>query len=152
VDPGGPAFVEQVAGKQAVPVVTLEDDSVLVRWRALTASRNLVEKLRSHPKIRIRYRTGIDAFLGEDRFEGIRVRSLDSEAIEMLTPAGVFLFIGMAPNTAYLRGSVELDCWGFMRTSPTLETSLKGVYARGNLRPGSTKQVASAARTGRPSE
>ena len=59
-------------------------------------------------------------------------------------PAGAFIFIGLDPNTGFLKGSVELDQWGFVRTDRTFETSMHGVFAAGDVRAGSTKQLASA--------
>jgi thioredoxin reductase (NADPH) len=59
-------------------------------------------------------------------------------------PAGAFVFIGLSPNTAFLKGKVDLDQWGFVATDATLQTSLSGVFAAGDLRAGSTKQLASA--------
>ena len=56
----------------------------------------------------------------------------------------MFVFIGLDPNTDFLRGVVDLDQWGAIKTSATLETNLKGVFAAGDVRAGSTKQVASA--------
>ena len=50
----------------------------------------------------------------------------------------------MQPNTEFVRRSVEVDERGFIKTSPTLETSVRGVFAAGDVRAGSTKQVASA--------
>ena len=63
---------------------------------------------------------------------------------EELTPAAVFIFIGLDANTGFLRGVVDVDQWGAINTSETLETSMQGVFAAGDVRSGSTKQVASA--------
>lgn len=58
-------------------------------------------------------------------------------------PAGVFVFIGMQPNTGFLDGAVELDQWGFVTTNH-FETSMPNVFAAGDVRAGSTKQLAAA--------
>ncbi len=107
-----------------------------------------MEKIRSHPKVQVRYRATVEEFLGDGQFEGIRVRNLGNGAVEHLTPGGVFVFIGMEPNTQFLKGTLDLDRWGFILTGPTLESNLKGVFACGDARAGSTKQVASAAGEG----
>ena len=54
------------------------------------------------------------------------------------------MFIGLLPNTDFLKGLVELDRYGFVATKTNLETSMEGVFAAGDCRSGSTKQVASA--------
>jgi thioredoxin reductase (NADPH) len=59
-------------------------------------------------------------------------------------PAGVFVFIGLTPNSGFLKGAVETDQWGFIQTDATFQTSMPGVFAAGDVRAGSTKQLASA--------
>lgn len=62
---------------------------------------------------------------------------------------GVFVFVGLAPNTDFLKGSgIELDEVGFIKTDSKLETNIPGVFASGDVRSGSTKQIASAAGEG----
>ncbi|MFQ6029592.1 MAG: FAD-dependent oxidoreductase, partial [Dehalococcoidia bacterium] len=51
---------------------------------------------------------------------------------------------GLSPNTAFLKDVVELDQWGFIKTGHDLQTNVAGVFAAGDVRAGSTKQVASA--------
>lgn len=58
---------------------------------------------------------------------------------------GVFVFVGLAPNTDFLDGSgIELDNAGFIKTDTKLQTSVSGIFASGDVRSGSTKQIASA--------
>ena len=62
---------------------------------------------------------------------------------------GVFVFIGLKPNTAFLKGSkVELDARGFVITNQDLETAMPGVFAAGDVRSGATMQIASASGEG----
>ena len=63
---------------------------------------------------------------------------------EELFPAAAFIFIGRDPNTAFVKDIFEADKWGFITISETMETSMEGVFAAGDARGGSTKQVASA--------
>ncbi len=58
---------------------------------------------------------------------------------------GVFVFVGLAPNTEFLDGSgIELDEAGFIKTDAKLQTSVSGIFASGDVRSGSTKQIAAA--------
>lgn len=61
---------------------------------------------------------------------------------------GVFVFIGLSPNTGFLPERIERDRYGFLSTDATLMTSVPGVFAAGDVRAGSTKQVISAAGEG----
>ena len=56
----------------------------------------------------------------------------------------MFVFIGLQPNTQFLQDTVKMDRWGFILTGDTLVTSVSGIFAAGDARNGSTKQVASA--------
>ena len=61
-----------------------------------------------------------------------------------MKPGAAFIFIGLDPNTDFLGGVVDLDERAFIVTSDTLETNIPGVFAAGDARVGSTKQVARA--------
>ncbi len=110
----------------------------------LGASQVLQEKAANHPQMEIRLGTTVEEFRGNGKLASVVVKSVDTGKVEELTPAAVFIFIGLDPNVDFLRGTVDLDRWGFITTGQNLETSLEGVYAAGDVRAGSTKQVASA--------
>ena len=110
----------------------------------LGASQILQEKAASHPQIEIRLSTTVEEFKGNCKLSSVVVKDVNTGEIEELRPGAAFIFIGLLPNTDFLRGTVDLDQWGSITTGPTLETSLEGVYAAGDARAGSTKQVVSA--------
>ena len=122
--------------------------TMLVRGPALTASQIVIDKVEEHPEITVRYNTEITEFKGEGRLGGVVVRDRESGATEELSPAGVFVFIGLSPNSGWLPDAIERDEQGFIVTKPTLETSVPGIFAAGDVRKGSTKQAASAAGEG----
>ena len=80
-------------------------------------------------------------FIGEKHLEGLVVETPKGE--ETLRPAAVFVFIGLKPNTDFVKGTVHLTKEGFI-DAPEFTTNLRGVFAAGDARAGSTKQVASA--------
>ena len=90
------------------------------------------------------HRTNLPLMRVNGKLTSVVVKSVDTGDVEELTPGAVFIFIGLDPNVDFLRGTVDLDRWGFITTGQNLETSLEGVYAAGDVRAGSTKQVASA--------
>ena len=84
-----------------------------------------------------------EVLIRDDKFAGIKTTT-DGVQTE-LTADGLFVFIGLIPNTQFLAGSgVELDPAGHIITNEDLETSAKGVYASGDVRSGSTMQIATA--------
>ena len=118
--------------------------TVLERGNRLNASQILQEKAASHPQMEVRLNTTVKEFKGNSKLSTVVVESGDTGKTEELTPGAVFIFIGLDPNTQFLRGVVDVDQWGSIKTSETLETSMQGVFAAGDVRAGSTKQVASA--------
>jgi len=119
--------------------------TILVRGSRMTASKIARDKLPQYPNLSVRYKTEVTGFEGEGgHLKAVRVRDEESGAEETLPTAGAFLFIGLSPHTEFLKGTVDLDPHGFIQTSDTLETSLPGVFAAGDCRHGSTKQIAAA--------
>ena len=82
------------------------------------------------------------------KLSSVRVGNLEDGKVEELHPDGVFVFIGLTPNTDFLPATIRHDQWGFIVTDATLQTSLEGVFAAGDVRQGSAKQAASAAGEG----
>lgn len=123
--------------------------TILVRGEGLSASAVVREKVAECGTITVRTHTVVEAFEGaHSHLTAVRVRDTASGATETLHPAGVFVFVGLRPNTPFLAGIVNLDGRGFILTDAGLQTSMAGVFAAGDARVGSTKQVASAAGEG----
>ena len=111
----------------------------------LAASQILQEKAaEKYPMIEIRLNSAVQEFKGSGHLESLLVLDRTTGNVEELFPAAAFIFIGLDPNTDFIKDTVETDKWGFITTSGTMETSLEGVFAAGDARGGSTKQVASA--------
>ena len=115
--------------------------TILVRGDKLTASKIYHDKVMNHPKIEVRFGVQVKKFLGSKHLEGVVIQTPKGE--ETLQPSAAFVFIGLKPNTDFLKGTVALTKEGFI-DAPDFHASLKGVFAAGDARAGSTKQVASA--------
>ncbi|MCH7761144.1 FAD-dependent oxidoreductase [candidate division TA06 bacterium] len=114
----------------------------------LKASQILQEKVRSNPQMEVILDTAVQEFKGKEKLEGVTIKNNETGEVKELHPEGVFIFIGMSPNSEFLKGVVDLDEWGFIPTRKNLESSLPGVFAAGDGRQGSTNQAASAAGEG----
>ena len=111
----------------------------------LKASALLQEKIRSDPKFNILTNTEVTEFRGEGgKLKTVVAKDRATGETMELQPAAAFIFIGLKPNTGFLEGAVDFDQWGFIKTDETFQTSMPGVYAAGDVRSGSTKQLASA--------
>jgi thioredoxin reductase (NADPH) len=137
------------AGEESLFLTRFADKvTILVRGEAMTASKIVIDKLAETPKIDVRTNTEVQALHGENRLSGLTIRDRKSGATERIDPAGVFVFIGLSPNSDWLPGEIKRDQYGFIVTEATLETSMRGVFAAGDVRKGSTKQAAAAAGEG----
>ncbi len=117
---------------------------IVERSPALTASALLQDKIRSHPSFEVHTGIELQGFVGDGHVEKVLAKDLQSgESLEW-SPAAVFVFIGLDPNSGFLAGTAEVDRWGFITTDEAYRTSLPGLYAAGDVRAGSTKQLAAA--------
>lgn len=87
-------------------------------------------------------------FKGNKKLQTVVLRNQESGEQREIHPAGVFVFIGLNPNTDLVKGLVETDDRGFILADGMLQTSIHGIFAAGDCRAGSTKQAASAAGEG----
>jgi len=87
----------------------------------------------------------------EDRTEidHVRIKNVETGQTEDLQVDGVFLFVGMVPNTGFLRGAVEMDKAGYVACDPvTMRTSMPGVFVAGDCRQQAAMQLATACADG----
>jgi thioredoxin reductase (NADPH) len=118
--------------------------TILERGKEPKVSAALQEKVAERDDIQLLTETVIEEFKGEGKLESIVVKDRSTGETREMRPGAVFVFIGLLPNTGFLQGVIELNEYGFIITRSSLETSLPGVFAAGDCRAGSTKQVVSA--------
>ncbi|MGC8461504.1 MAG: FAD-dependent oxidoreductase [Candidatus Dormibacteria bacterium] len=114
----------------------------------LRASTLVQEKVRNHPKFDIHTGAAVESFIqgADGSLGGVQLRIAGEEVT--MHPDGVFVFIGLEPNSVFLRNSLSLTSDGFIATDERFATSLPGVFAAGDVRKGSTKQLGAAAGEG----
>lgn len=117
---------------------------VLERGPQLKAGSLLQEKARSHAKLDVRTNTEVTEFRGDGKLNAVIARDRETDETLEFRPAAAFVYIGLTPNTGFLGKTLDLDERGFIVTDETLQTSMTGVFAAGDVRRGSTKQLASA--------
>lgn len=118
---------------------------VLEFGEELKASRLLQEKVLNHPQFEVHTNTQVTELRPKNNKLGeVVAKNRATGEDRVFKPAGAFVFIGLDPNTGFLKGSVELDKWGFIVTDDMFQTSLPGVFAAGDVRAGSTKQLGAA--------
>ncbi len=109
----------------------------------LRASALVREDVSRHPQIEVVLETDVVRFEGRGKLREVVARHRPTGREVRWRPAAAFIFIGLEPNTTFLSG-VQLDARGFVTTDVGFQTSLPGVFAAGDVRAGSTKQLGSA--------
>ena len=122
--------------------------TVIHRRNQLRATRILQEKAFAEPKIEFLWDTVVEKIDGEDFVKSIALRQLTTGQESGLDVAGIFVSIGFKPNTDYLKGILPLDDTGAIITDDRLETVIPGIFAAGDIRHNSGRQVIAAAADG----
>jgi thioredoxin reductase (NADPH) len=110
----------------------------------LTASKILQERVFDNPKIKIRCATKIEAITGDDQVRELDICNTLTNERTKLPAGGVLVRIGLRPNTGYLNGLLSVDSEGYVLVNEDLETSIPGIFAAGDIRHGSARQIATA--------
>ncbi|MGL4818464.1 MAG: FAD-dependent oxidoreductase [Bacilli bacterium] len=129
--------------------------TVVAREPQFTCAPSIAEKVLAHPQITVHFNTEIVEATGDDMLRRATFINNETketwsyEAPEAEGTFGIFVFVGYQPQTDLFRGHVEMDQWGYVLASEqTMETSVKGVYAAGDLRPKVLRQVITAVADG----
>jgi len=113
------------------------------------ASKVLQQKVSEQPAMKVIVNHAIQAFRGQrGKLMGVEVVNRATGEVETWNPDGVFIFVGLSPNSEFLAPEIQRDRYGFVVTNHTMETTMPGVFAAGDVRAGSTKQAAAAAGEG----
>lgn len=110
----------------------------------LRAQKHLQERVFSNPKIKFIPNKVVQEIRGNATVEKLILRDTITNQLSELPVEGVFIFVGLEPNTGFLRGTVNLDDRGYILTDERMRTNVEGVFAAGDCRSGATGQVAVA--------
>ncbi len=110
----------------------------------LRAIKLLQERAMAEKKIEFVWDTVPTKILGQNGVEGIELKNVKTGEITRKEVQGVFIFIGMKPNTDFVKGIVKLDENGFITTDDNMETSFPGLFAAGDIRSKQFRQIATA--------
>jgi thioredoxin reductase (NADPH) len=119
---------------------------IVNRTNEFTASQTYIEKLSSIDNITTYMNKTSVEFIADDKelFKSLKVKDNETSEESLISADGVFIFIGLIPNTTPFKGVVKLDERGFIQTSALAETSVSGIFAAGDCREGAIAQVAAA--------
>ncbi len=118
--------------------------SVVHRRNQLRASPILQERAKQNAKMEFVWDTVVERVNGPKKVEGVLLKDVKTNQAREFRTDGVFIFVGHDPNTSFLKRFVELDEKGYVKADGSLETSVPGVFAAGEIRAGAVKQLVSA--------
>jgi thioredoxin reductase (NADPH) len=120
--------------------------TVVHRGPTFRAQAVAVNRLSALPNVETIFDTEVVEIVGRDTVSSVRIRA--NGATREIDSSGVFIFVGLEPNTAFVRGVVDLDPVGHIVVDPSLQTSVPGVFAAGDIRQHSARQLVAAAGDG----
>jgi len=121
---------------------------VIHRRNQLRASKVLQRKAQTNPKIEFIWDSVVTEVKGKEKLTDLVLKNTKNGIISLLAVDGVFVAIGLVPNTEYLRGVLPLDEGGYIITTELMETTVPGIFAAGDIRHNSVKQAIVAAGNG----
>jgi thioredoxin reductase (NADPH) len=119
---------------------------VVHRRDSFRASRILQERLFANPKIEVVWNTVAEEVVGDEQglMKALRVRNVETGVVGSLDVNGCFVFIGFRPNTGIIDEHFDHDSMGYIVTDNMMQTSIRGLFAAGDLRSQLTRQVTTA--------
>lgn len=140
---GDSAMQEALTLAQFAPRVV-----ILNRGAKLTGQAGYGDRVTANAKIEIRHNITVEEVLGEATVTGVRIRDGVSDVTSDLECAGIFVYIGIAPNIAPLNGLLSLDATSHVPVDQHMRTTLAGIFAAGTVRSGSPGRAVSSAGDG----
>ncbi len=117
---------------------------VIHRRQELRTTRIVQEKAFAEPKIEFLWNTVVEEIEGEEVVKRLRLRNVITGEKSSLDVAGIFVAIGFKPNTDNLKSILSLDATGHIMTNEKMETEIPGIFAAGDVRSSSIRQIIAA--------
>ena len=139
------------AMEEATYLTKFAQEVVIIHRRDdFRASKTMVERALSNPKIRVEWNTRVIDVLGGEYITGVRLQDTETRAERELDVGGLFIAIGHTPNTEFLKGKIDLHKSGYIVTPMAWRTctSQAGVFAAGDVMDSYYRQAVTAAGTG----
>jgi thioredoxin reductase (NADPH) len=152
----GAFFREQVIAVVGGGDAAVEEADFLTRYGSkvilihrrgeLRASKILQQRLFANPKIEVIWNTIVDEVKADEQglVNKLILRNVDSNTTSELAAQAMFVFIGFRPNTGIIEGHIDHDDMGYLKTDANMHTSMRGLFAAGDVRAQLTRQVTTA--------
>jgi thioredoxin reductase (NADPH) len=121
---------------------------IVHRKEKMRATKLLQDELSNNRKIEFVWNSVVEEIIGEFGVEGIKIRNLITDETSILKTDGLFVAVGLTPNTALIKSKVLLNNESYIITDEKMQTNIPGVYAAGDIREKFLRQVITAASDG----
>ncbi len=125
-----------------------ESVTIIHRRDQFRAAKMLQERVFNNPKINVVWDSVVEEIKGDPKVGSLVLRNVKTNATSNLDVEGLFVLIGQEPDTSYLKGQVELDEFGYIPTDIEMRTNLPGVFAAGDVRQKTFRQIVTACADG----
>ncbi len=141
---GGDSAVDE-----ALYLTRFAKEVVIVHRRdELRATKIFQEEAFANPKISFAWDSVVEEIVGDETVSGVRARNVKTDETSFIEADGVFVYIGMEPQSDLFVGQLDMDEYGYVRADEHQHTNVPGVYAAGDLQDPYYRQVVVAAGTG----
>ena len=103
------------------------------RRNELRAAKVLQQALFAAENVEVVWNTVVEEICGEDQVEAVRLKNVKTGETKALSVDGIFIAVGMLPNSGLAAGKVELDETGYIKAGENCETNVTGIFAAGDL-------------------
>jgi thioredoxin reductase (NADPH) len=121
---------------------------IVHRRNELRAIRILQDRIHKNPRIEVIYNTVVQSINGRERVQSVTLHNIETNKTWEVAVDGIFLYVGLMPNTEFLNGDLARNEQGYLVTSEAMETSIAGVFAAGDIREKGLRQVVTAVADG----
>ena len=154
----GPLFRDKVVAVIGGGDSAVEEGLILTRFASkvilihrrdqLRASKLHQQRAFANQKMEFLWDTVAEEIIGDDKVKGLSLRNVKTGEKSTLEVSGVFIYVGLHPNTEFLRGLLRLDAQGHIVINEEMQTEIAGIFAAGDIRQNSPRQVITAAGDG----
>lgn len=114
------------------------------RRDAFRGAKILQEQVLANDKIEVHWNTVVQEIMGDNSVQALRLKNVQTGEESTLPVAGVFIWVGITPNTGWLPDTLSLDERGFIVTDTEMATNIPGIFAVGDVRAKTLRQIATA--------
>jgi thioredoxin reductase (NADPH) len=121
---------------------------IIHRRGELRATKIVQERARQNPRLEFIWHSIVEEITGNETVNGVRIKDVRTGQARELAVDGVFIYIGYIPNSSLVKELVKLDEQGYIITDTNMQTSCPGIFAAGDVRQKSLRQVVTAVADG----